>query len=75
MKQSRRASVLEIVCGTLTGLLVATIANWLIFPLWGYPATLRTSFELGLVFTGISIVRGYLFRRAFEHLRHKGILP
>lgn len=68
MRQSRRASVIEAVSGTLTGLLIATVANYYILPLFGFLVSLSDSFAIGMIFVAISIIRGYLFRRAFEYL-------
>lgn len=73
--QSRWASAIEVVSSTLVGLLVAMIANYFVLPFWGYHPSLVDSFNIGIVFVVISIIRGYIWRRAFEWLRVKGIVP
>lgn len=75
MKQSYRASVIETVTGTILGYLVAVLANWFILPLFGFHATLYESFVFALVFTAISVIRGFFIRRIFETLRTTGVLP
>lgn len=67
-RQSKRASLIEAACGTTTGLIIATVANYYVLPLFGYAVSLADSFNIGLIFVLISIVRAYLFRRAFEYL-------
>lgn len=74
-KQTHRASAIETVSNTAFGLLISTIANWLLLPLWGYHLTVIDSFNIGVVFTLISLIRGYVFRRLFETLRTTGVLP
>ena len=41
----------------------------LLFPMFGLAVTLRQNLVIGLVFTGVSIARSYLLRRAFEAMR------
>lgn len=74
MKQSRRASWIETVSSTLVGWIIAFLANVIVLPLFGYDVTYSHAFWIGVVFTFISVVRTYLWRRAFEHLRVVGIL-
>lgn len=75
MKQTRRSSAIETIASTTIGFLVAGVANWLVLPLWGLHPKLGESFAIGLVFTAISLIRGYLVRRIFATLHHEGILP
>jgi hypothetical protein len=74
MKQSRRASLIETVSSTAVGAIVAFYANLVVLPLFGYPVTQNHAFGMALVFTGISIVRSYLWRRFFEYLRITGVV-
>ncbi len=64
--QSRRLSALEAVANVAVGFGVAWAANLVILPWYGYNVTGGRAFEMGLWFTGISLVRAYLLRRAFE---------
>lgn len=69
MKQSRTMSLVEAVTNVLVGYGVAVATQWAVFPLFGLHVTLQENLTIGLVFTVISLVRGYLLRRAFEALR------
>ncbi len=69
MRQSRLMSLLEAVTNVAVGYLLAVASQLLVFPLFGLEATLRQSLGIGAVFTLVSLVRGYLLRRAFEAVR------
>lgn len=73
--QTRMASLIETGAGTAFGFFVATWANLLILPLFGYNVTSFHALLIGGIFTGISLLRGYIFRRSFEYLRVTEILP
>ena len=69
MKQSRTMSLLEAVTNVLIGYGLAVATQMLVFPLFGFAASLQDNLAIGLVFTAVSLVRSYLLRRAFETLR------
>ena len=69
MKQSRAMSLVEAVTNVLIGYGVAVATQMLVFPLFGFEASLQDNLAIGLVFTAVSLVRSYLLRRAFEALR------
>ena len=69
MKQSRTMSLVEAVTNVLIGYGVAVATQMLVFPLFGFEASLQDNLAIGLVFTAVSLVRSYLLRRAFEALR------
>lgn len=73
-RQSKRASLIEVVSGTLLGLVIAATANYYILPLFGHRVSVVDSFHIGAIFVIISVIRGYLFRRAFEYLLVHGII-
>ena len=68
MRQTRTHSLLEVTLSTLTGYLVAFAANVVVLPWFGLHPSIGDSALIGLVFTAISIVRAYAFRRVFTHL-------
>lgn len=68
MKQPTLMSWLEICLNTGIGFGIAITAQILIFPLFGFNPPLSTNFYIALIFTVISIVRGYVMRRLFEAL-------
>ena len=69
--QSRWMSLVESVANVLVGYIVAVTTQYLVFPLFGLHATLSQNLMIGLIFTGVSLVRSYLLRRAFEAQRLK----
>lgn len=69
MKQSRAMSLVESVANVIVGYGVAVVTQILIFPIFGLHATLAQNLKMGLVFTGISIIRSFALRRLFERIR------
>lgn len=66
MKQSRLMSLVEAVANVIVGYSVAVVTQILIFPIFGLHATLAQNLQMGLLFTGVSIIRSFLLRRLFE---------
>ena len=69
MKQSLWMSFVESIANVVVGYVVAVCAQLVVFPLFGMHATLRENLMIGLIFTGVSLVRSFLLRRVFETLR------
>ena len=69
MKQSLWMSFVESIANVVVGYVVAVGAQLVVFPLFGMHATLRENLMIGLIFTGVSLVRSFLLRRVFENLR------
>ena len=69
MKQTRTMSLIEAATNVIVGYALAVITQILIFPVFGLHATLAQNLKIGLVFTVVSIARGYALRRLFEGLR------
>ena len=69
MKQSRLMSLAESVANVIVGYGVAVVTQILSFPLFGLHTTLGQNLTMGGIFTGVSLVRSYLLRRAFEAFR------
>lgn len=68
MKQSKLMSWVETCLNTGIGFVIAITAQLLVFPLFGFNPPLSTNLYIGLIFTVVSIVRGYVLRRLFEAL-------
>ena len=73
MKQSRLMSFVEAVANVAVGYGVAVVTQILIFPVFGLHTTLAENLSMGGIFTGVSIIRSFLLRRAFEGLRAQSI--
>lgn len=65
--QTRRGSLLESLFNILVGYSINFTANLLIFPLFGWNISTRENLTLGVIYTGISLVRSYGLRRFFNH--------
>ena len=69
MKQSRLMSLVEAITNVVVGYGVAVVTQILIFPIFGLHTTLAQNLQMGLLFTGVSIIRSFLLRRLFEAIR------
>ena len=74
MNQTRLESLIEVLFNILIGFFINFIANILILPMFGFNISATSAFSLGLVFTVISVARGYIIRRWFNELLHKAAL-
>lgn len=71
MGQSRIHSMIESVANVAIGFGVALMAQIIVFPWFGIHAPISDNITIAVIFTGISIVRSYAVRRAFNafHVR------
>jgi hypothetical protein len=73
-KQTRKASLFETVASAAIGYFVAITTQAIVFPLFGIYLPFHNNVIIGVIFTFVSIVRGFYVRRMFEHLRITGLL-
>jgi hypothetical protein len=66
MKQSRRMSMIETIAGVAIGFVVSVAASFVVYPWFGHAFTLAQNVGITIIFTVLSIVRGYAVRRAFN---------
>ena len=64
--QSKRESMVETLTNVGIGWFISFIANMLVLPLFGYNINLTDGLLISIIFTIISIVRGYVVRRWFN---------
>ncbi len=69
MKQSRLMSLIEAITNVVVGYGVAVVTQILVFPVFGLHTTLALNLKMGLIFTGISLIRSFALRRLFEAVR------
>ena len=69
--QSKRESMVESLTSTTIGWLIGVILNLTVLPLFDYNITVVDSLLVSLIFTVISVVRGYLIRRFFNSKERK----
>ena len=60
--------MVEVVCGTLFGYLIALGVQLYLFPRLGITVPLTTNLFIGVVFTAVSLVRSYIVRRFFNYI-------
>ena len=66
--------MVEAFLNTLTGYIISVIAQVLLFPACGVQLGLAENMQIVAIFTAISIVRSYFWRRLFNRLhRPKGL--
>ena len=69
--QSKMESIIETLTNVGIGWLISFIANMLVLPLFGYNINLTDGVLISIIFTIISIVRGYVVRRWFNSKERK----
>lgn len=68
MSQSRTHSALETTASTAIGFAVSWAATPFILAAFGYTAGAATAFGITVVYTALSLLRGYLVRRLFNRI-------
>lgn len=68
MLQTKRQSLIETLTNVAIGYLVSLIANLIVLPLFNYNISLTDGIYISIIFTVISIIRGYLVRRYFNRM-------
>lgn len=71
MTQSRTMSLVESIANVIVGYGVAVLTQIVVFPWFGIEVGLADNMKIGMVFVGVSLVRGYLLRRLFEWVRDR----
>lgn len=74
MSQKKWVSFLEIVINISCGYFLAVIMQMILFPMFGVEISMAANFELAAIFTVVSILRSYVFRRIFNWIHVKGYL-
>jgi hypothetical protein len=64
--QSRAMSLVEAVANVLVGYGVAVASQMIVFPRFGFYATLDQNLAIGSIFTVVSLIRSYTLRRIFN---------
>lgn len=69
--QSRRESLVEALVGTLVAYVVGVLTNLVLFEVYDLPLGLRHANEITIIFTALSLLRGYIVRRVFNAKRER----
>lgn len=71
MSQSKTKSLVEQLLNIGSGFIVSLIVwIYIIAPIWNIDVTMSDNLNITLIFTAISVVRGYLWRRLFNWWDH-----
>lgn len=70
MTQSRKHSFYEIIATTAIGYVVALATQIIVFPWFNIEIKFSEQLAIGIIFTIVSIVRGFFVRRFFNHLAY-----
>lgn len=65
--QTRKQSIIEILLTTFIGMVISLIAQMIIYPIYNIPVTFKQNIHITIIFTFISIIRGYFIRRIFNN--------
>jgi di/tricarboxylate transporter len=66
MNQTRLMSLAEAAANVVLGFGLAVVTQIVVFPLFGFAPSLSQNLRIGLVFTLVSLARGYVLRRLFD---------
>ena len=68
-EQTRVESLIEALIYTVVGFIINYVANIIVLRAYGYQVSMGTAFSISMIFTAISVARGYTIRRwAQKHL-------
>ena len=70
MNQTKLGSLIEAFMNVLIGFSINFAANLVILPIFGYTPTLWDNFQIGLLYTVVSVARSYVIRRWFNARLH-----
>ena len=68
MSQTKFQSGVETCASTAIGFFIAYFASLTVLPLFGFPVTHGQNFWITVIFTAISLIRGFFVRRLFNFL-------
>lgn len=74
MSQRRAHSALEASLSTASGFVLSYAVGLVVYPLMGWRLSPAQNFWVVLVFTVLSLVRQYLWRRGFNWMHQQGWL-
>ncbi len=65
--QSKTESLVEATLNTASGFIVSLLVSWAIYPLYGFKPSFGQLTSITVIFTVVSILRSFLWRRYFNH--------
>lgn len=70
-RQTRLGSLIEVCINIAIGFTINFVMNLTLFPLFGWHITVTENLLLGVIYTVVSVIRGYVIRRWFEARIHR----
>lgn len=70
--QSKVMSFVEISLNLLSGYFLSLLVTEIVFPLYGLESNLSQNMEITAIYTVVSLIRSYVFRRVFNYFTMKG---
>jgi len=74
MAQSRKHSFLEALLNTASGFIISYFVAELTFAYFNFQTTHKDTFIITCIFTVVSIVRSYIWRRIFNYIHENGVI-
>ena len=74
MQQSKLESLAEVILNVGIGWVIALMTQLIVFPLFGIYVTVGEQLSISVIFTAVSIIRGYVIRRWFNAGIHKIVI-
>lgn len=73
-RQTRMGSFIEVCINIAIGFSINFFMNLTIFPLFGWSISVGENLLLGVIYTVVSVIRGYIVRRWFERKIHEAAM-
>ncbi len=64
--QTRLNSFIEASLNTASGFIISYLMGMLVYPLFGFSVTMAQNFWIVVIFTVVSVIRSYVWRRLFN---------
>ena len=74
MQQSKLESLAEVCLNVAIGWVIALLTQLIVFPMFGINVTVGEQLSISVIFTAVSIIRGYIIRRWFNAGIHKIVI-
>jgi len=68
MPQSKKFSFIESLTNIAIGYAINFVMNLVILPLFGFNPTFSQNAKIGLLYTGVSLIRSYCLRRIYNKI-------
>lgn len=73
-RQTKLGSLIEVSINIAIGFAINFFMNLTIFPLFGWSISVAENLLLGVIYTVVSVIRGYIVRRWFERRIHEAAM-